>query len=234
MGTFVSWLSPDVTTRRVPIHLQFSPHPAPIHLQFCSPSTPHYAYFRTTCYSPSKKPSSRPIFKLRAAPAVAEIFPFCCRFTSSFLSCITILLSLWTSYQNKVTIFLKKHFLKRTVHQNILVNHNFRVPVLFLRINVVKADCVSMHILSVKVRRANCMFPHNKVQQEINISNFFERLNLTCAVLFHRSWTAPDWGIKPSLDSENHKFKVPTSDIWPSTAHTGLRQIVGLKRCCEF
>ena len=85
MGTFVSWLSPDVTTRRVPIHLQF-----------CSPSTPHYAYFRTACYSPSKKPSSRPIFKLRTAPAVAEIFPFCCRFTWTILSCITILLSLWT------------------------------------------------------------------------------------------------------------------------------------------
>ena len=165
---------------------------------------------------------------------MAEIFPFCCRFTSTFLSCITILLSLWTSYQNKVTLFLKKHFLNRTVHLNTLVDHNFRVPVLFLRINVVKADCVSMHILSVKVRRANCMFPHNKVQQEINISNFFETLNLTCAVLFHRSWTAPGWGIKPSLDSENHKFKVSTSDIWPSTAHTGLRQIVGLKRCCEF
>ena len=101
-----------------------------------------------------------------------------------------------TSYQNKVTIFLKKHFLNRTVHQNILVDHNFRVPVLFMRINVVKADCVSTRILSVKVCRANCVFPHNKVKQEINISNFFESLNLTCAILFHRSCTAPDWGYK--------------------------------------
>ena len=37
MGTFVSWLSPDVTTRRVPIHLQFSPHPPPVLLPIDPP-----------------------------------------------------------------------------------------------------------------------------------------------------------------------------------------------------
>ena len=110
IGTFVSWLSPDVTTRRVPIHLPSTSSSPPIHFQFCSPSTPHYAYFRTACYSPSKKPSSRPIFKLRTAPAVAEIFPFCCRFTCHiFLSWVALLLPLWTSYQTTRPTRTKSH-----------------------------------------------------------------------------------------------------------------------------
>ena len=70
MGTFVSCFH-DVTTRRVPIL-------EPIHLQFSYPSTPHYAYFRTTCHSPlPKKPPHDPSSNWAARS--------CCGWNLSFL-----------------------------------------------------------------------------------------------------------------------------------------------------